>query len=480
MPVLLALHADPATAQKWADAVSCADFQVVVAQGVTDCIRRIAQGGVHALVVHDGLSAPTAIEFLAKAREKAPWLWRVLWCDDLARCDLAAAIEQAGVAALWPLAVAPDQIARLLNEMGRVHGAIANSSADAGAEAQVLRVRVEDLERKLKKAERDLQSARNADAALRQEELQLATLKTQEAAQKLGIALEIDYLSDDLEGEISRALDAMLEAPGVRLPVLPQVALDLQELMKDPDVSFEKVSELVKTEASLSARVLSICNSPVYACPDRISNISQAVTRLGVSVMRDLVQTAAMEGLFKSPYKGMEDLMAKLWIHSLATGHANLMVSKELALEDSEDFFAHGLLHDIGKFLITSLIQQGFDLGLWNPRIVTPRLALALIQKRHNELGARLLRKWQYPDDFVEVVAHHNDDANIHRYHESVVVTYYSNALTRKLGYSLVQHDPAILSNHDLAQALNLNDTIGEKIEQAAQAMIDRIKKSYF
>ena len=58
-------------------------------------------------------------------------------------------------------------------------------------------------------------------------------------------------------------------------------------------------------------------------------------------------------------------------------------------------------------------------------------------------------------------------------------MTYYTNVLSRKLGYSLVEYDATLLSNHELAQALNLSEELGAKIEQSSEELIARIKESY-
>ena len=47
-------------------------------------------------------------------------------------------------------------------------------------------------------------------------------------------------------------------------------------------------------------------------------------------------------------------------------------------------------------------------------------------------------------------------------------------------GRDLVVNNPAILSNHDLAQALNLTPDLSDKIEKSSVQLIERVKESYF
>jgi len=471
---VLLLHADPTRGADLARA-TVGGVALTAAAGARDAIVALARDAFDMLIVDTALASPSAIDFLAKAREKRPRVLRVALVDGAPAPDADSLINVAGVCALLSPPLDTRRLLDLIAERGPTP-----APEPPREPTQALQARVRELERQLAKSERDLRVARNADALLREEQLDVASLSAQRARSALGLEVEIDYHAKDLEAEVSKALDAMLESSSVSLPVLPQIGLELQRMMKQPDVSFDAVAELVKMETALASRVLSICNSPLYAGVEPVRNIQTAVARLGVRTTSDIVQTAAAEQLFKTGLKGMEDLMSKLWFHSLATAHANMLVAQALAVTECEDFFVMGLLHDIGKVLIASLIQQGFDAGLWNPRIVTPRLVLNLLQDRHNDIGVKLLEKWEYSELFTRVVGQHNDDANIRLQPEPVVVTYYSNALTRKLGYSLVAHDPAILNSHDLAQALNLTDELRERIERSSQQLIERIKESYF
>jgi hypothetical protein len=61
------------------------------------------------------------------------------------------------------------------------------------------------------------------------------------------------------------------------------------------------------------------------------------------------------------------------------------------------------------------------------------------------------------------------------------VVTFYSNLLTRLLGFSLLPYpsesDP--LGAHDIAQALNMTPDTREHIEKALQDTLGKIQESY-
>ena len=67
------------------------------------------------------------------------------------------------------------------------------------------------------------------------------------------------------------------------LPSPPGVALRIIELAQDPDVVMATAADTIGLDAALSARMLRIANSPLYASRRRVENLSQALTVLGLN-----------------------------------------------------------------------------------------------------------------------------------------------------------------------------------------------------
>ena len=67
------------------------------------------------------------------------------------------------------------------------------------------------------------------------------------------------------------------------LPSPPGVALRIIELAQDPDVVMATAADTIGLDAALSARMLRIANSPLYASRRRVDNLSQALTLLGLN-----------------------------------------------------------------------------------------------------------------------------------------------------------------------------------------------------
>src|SRR5262245_19686687 len=108
--------------------------------------------------------------------------------------------------------------------------------------------------------------------------------------------VELD-LDDDVlldEAELTSRLAAVFESPGYRPPRLPDVAVSLLELSRRPEASIEEFAALLEQDALLAGEVMKLVRSPVYAGQAAVKTIQQALVRIGIKNLRDLVMQAAL------------------------------------------------------------------------------------------------------------------------------------------------------------------------------------------
>lgn len=67
------------------------------------------------------------------------------------------------------------------------------------------------------------------------------------------------------------------------LPSPPGIALRIIELAQDPETDITTAADVIAIDMALSARMLRIANSPLYASRRRIENLGQALTMLGLN-----------------------------------------------------------------------------------------------------------------------------------------------------------------------------------------------------
>lgn len=78
------------------------------------------------------------------------------------------------------------------------------------------------------------------------------------------------------------------------LPPAPRVVPELLALLKEPDIHSERVVDMISLDPSLTASVLQLCNSAYYGFALPVVDLQEAITRLGLQQVYQMV--AAISG----------------------------------------------------------------------------------------------------------------------------------------------------------------------------------------
>src|SRR5271157_6567413 len=99
-----------------------------------------------------------------------------------------------------------------------------------------------------------------------------------------------DMLAYDQERRKKRMMGLLSKG----LPTLPNYLLDLNALLSSPSVDLKKVGKVIRTDPSLTAQVLRLCNSALFGLRHRVISIEQAAVLLGTERLRTLVLTCSV------------------------------------------------------------------------------------------------------------------------------------------------------------------------------------------
>lgn len=191
----------------------------------------------------------------------------------------------------------------------------------------------------------------------------------------------------------------------MELPVLPEAAARIIALCEDPDSDSRDIQSVLERDPSLASHVLRIANSALFAPVEPIVSLPQAISRLGMTTIRNLSLAVAVQGrLFKS--KQHEQLTRTMWTHSALTAVFARDVARRMRIS-GEAAFLWGLMHDVGRPLV---LQAAID----RPEILgvgpdSGPLLDAAMDTFHASVGARLVRAWGLPYPIAAVVANHHD-----------------------------------------------------------------------
>ena len=217
------------------------------------------------------------------------------------------------------------------------------------------------------------------------------------------VTIDCDSLGLIDEKELTQRIVEAFESPGYQPPRLPAVATELLALSQQPDVDFDQLEALLERDATLAGEVLSLCKSAAYDRTGQVNNLRDALLRIGIKKLTEVVMQAAMSArVFRS--KAYKACMEALQEHCRVTAHLARLVSQQSAHADDRAFLC-GLMHDVGVAGILIVLGDA-KRGEEPPDLSTLWPA---IHNAHPIAGARMVELWELPDDVkFAVTAHHN------------------------------------------------------------------------
>jgi HD-like signal output (HDOD) protein len=204
------------------------------------------------------------------------------------------------------------------------------------------------------------------------------------------------------EDEVTARLLETFSNPSYRPPKMPGVAMELMNLAQKLDVTFDEVVALLEQDAMLTGQVMRLMQSVVYSGQTRITSLKQALVRMGLRNLRDIVLEASLNmRVFRSD--AYADTMERIRRHSTLVAHVSRVVCKYTSME-GEYAFICGLLHDVGVAGILIALSETAAKDA-PPDLIAIWPA---IDRIHPEAGVLMAKHWELPAEVQMVVgAHH-------------------------------------------------------------------------
>ena len=226
-----------------------------------------------------------------------------------------------------------------------------------------------------------------------------------------------------------------LSGGSVKLASLPHIVAQVLDALKNPNVSFAYVAEIIGKDTSLSAKLLKLVNSALYGFPEPVDTISRAVTVEGASRLTNLALGVSLISVFGSIPREILD-MRSFWRHSLSCGVLARLLAVNAGHPNEERCFVAGLLHDIGRLVmlknhpahVAQAITQSAAEG--RPLFDSER---DLWSFDHAMLGGRLLASWKFPSALERAVGEHHQPG-VRNIHPDAALVHLADIMTHALG----------------------------------------------
>lgn len=214
------------------------------------------------------------------------------------------------------------------------------------------------------------------------------------------------------EAEVQRRKAGLLAILSEGLPTLPSHLLQLNALLSASPVDLKQVSAVIRSDPSLTAQLLRLCNSALFNLRRRVSRVEEAAILMGTERLRNLVFTCYLIQI--SCAQLPEAQVEAFWTHSLIVASLSERVARRLNLECSDEAYLGGLLHDVGKLpLLMVAADENTVAAVWLKGDSAESLALEreYFGLDHCEVGRWLGINWNFDSKLVEVIeSHHQPD----------------------------------------------------------------------
>lgn len=219
------------------------------------------------------------------------------------------------------------------------------------------------------------------------------------------------------------------------LPSLPKVVMEVSRILKTKSNPNTELVETISKDHGLTAKILSISNSPLYGMHRKVASLEFAVLVLGHNEISRLVSSIALSNalqLNSSDYFKYEEY----WNHSLMVG----LASKELArllgfMEIAADAFVGGMLHELGIQLMIKYFYFEFQKIVQSANFNGKNyseLEKQILGISHAEMGSFLAEEWNLPQELCYSIQFHHNPSSAPENKELVALIHLADFMTQK------------------------------------------------
>lgn len=201
-----------------------------------------------------------------------------------------------------------------------------------------------------------------------------------------------------------------IDLRSIKLPEIPSIISELNEVISTPSASASDIAAIVNKSPSLAVLLLRIVNSAFYGFPTKIDNISRAVAMIGSKEISGLAIGISAMTMFRDIPSQIIDMQSFIR-HSLACGIISRILAAHKNIQQTEQMFVSGLLHDIGRLVVYKYFPKEAKSLLEDARL--EEKALCRIEKsklgiRHTEIAKQLLNQWKLPFSLESIIVYHH------------------------------------------------------------------------
>lgn len=256
---------------------------------------------------------------------------------------------------------------------------------------------------------------------------------------------------------LTEIINEMIDADRVHLPVHPDLSQHVTSTLAAQGFDAKQLRWLIGRDPGLLCNLFRAANSSFFAGLQKTLSIEDALTRLGQTKTRQVLEQTCKESTNYTQGKLLPHYMPGLWLHSQACAAGARWLANRCGYKNLADqAYLAGLLHDVGKQFLLAALEEIACSGEFGMTI-SKQLITEVISTMHVEQGMRLFEEWNLPEVYKEVVTDHHDK-EIDTQNIMIALVRLANLGCRKLGLGLEKQPELVLPTTAEAQFLGINE----------------------
>lgn len=269
---------------------------------------------------------------------------------------------------------------------------------DSGSEEQLVRIDRSEFEQ-------ILEGATLCDISVPLAPLEVDDLNTSDQDQIMGAVRSFTQL------RVKQRLEETLE-----LPPLSDTAQRIIKLRVNPNADISDLAQIVETDPSLAAQVVSWAASPYYSAPGKIKSIHDAIVRvLGFDMVLNLSLGLSLGKTMIIPKQGPHGSLP-YWQQAVFMAAAIEGLVTAIPRDHRPSFgmaYLCGLLHNFGYLILAEVFPPYFqsycEMADANPHVTHQAIERHLIGVTREQLASTLMSLWSMPEEVVVGLRHQNN-----------------------------------------------------------------------
>jgi len=211
---------------------------------------------------------------------------------------------------------------------------------------------------------------------------------------------------DNPESDLLERLRQRIEGGELDIPLLPPTSVTALEVANRPSVDVHQLVQAIARDPLITSDLLRIANSALYATQNEASSLQQAIMRIGLKAVRNVVFGAAMKSSLSNARR-LNEYAEEVWRQSQSVAAVARRLGASTGFE-REQAYLIGLLHDIGKVVLLGMLQR----EMRDKSRLSPALVGRTFRQFHESAGGAMAAQWKLPIEIVSVASQHHDFAS--------------------------------------------------------------------